>query len=289
MAGGQVAECSVGGCDRESVARGWCGGHYDRWRRGGDVRADEPLPPVTGATCAAEDCQRSDHSRGLCSRHAKQVQRHGTTLPPAAGTPPCSVVRCPRPASERGWCHAHYLRWQRSGDVGADRPLRPRAAPDCSIPRCHRRSQARGLCGTHYSRWRNSGSPDAPRPVRVVTGDGWLSHGYWNVAVPLELRHLTAGASKTGEHRLVMALHLGRALRPGEVVHHVNGDRLDNRVENLELHNPRGSTSRTRWPSRWRSSVATGPSCWSSPQGCSTQSAQPLTTGRSVCCSPDGI
>ena len=63
-----------------------------------------------------------------------------------------------------------------------------------------------------------------------------MSHGYWNVAVPDDQRHLVPpGRTKELEHRLLLAAALGRPLAADEVVHHRNGDRLDNRLSNLEL------------------------------------------------------
>lgn len=42
-------------------------------------------------------------------------------------------------------------------------------------------------------------------------------------------------------HRLVMAARIGRMLRTGEVVHHVNEGRADNRANNLWLFPDRGA------------------------------------------------
>ena len=185
-------------------------------------------------SCEAAECDRPIYARGHCSRHYKQLLRHGKLLPDRAPKE-CAADGCDRRAVTRGWCHGHYLRWSRTGDVKAGVPLARPLRKSCTIPGCHRTSHAHGLCQSHLSRQRQHGSPQPEIPVKVVGGRGTLSHGYWKVPVPPELRHLVNGETSALEHRLVMAQHLGRPLRPDESVHHRNGQKTDNRIENLEL------------------------------------------------------
>lgn len=59
-------------------------------------------------------------------------------------------------------------------------------------------------------------------------------HGYVVLTLP-EHPFVTHPKGRIVEHRLVMAEHLARPLYPDETVHHKNGRRHDNRLENLEL------------------------------------------------------
>jgi hypothetical protein len=124
----------------------------------------------------------------------------------------------------------HYQKRQIHGDP-LYQPVFNKDQP-CSVRGCGDLQKAIGFCGKHYQRHAKHGDPLVS--LRAEVGSGSISvKGYRIVLRP---GHPNANRhGRLPEHRVVMSEMLGRPLLAEENVHHINGNKLDNRPENLEL------------------------------------------------------
>ena len=163
--------------------------------------------PRSGGTCVRCGKERTFAARRMCSPcYVRWRYDNGTPVECAR----CGTVRLP---FSKGLCKSCYQVTRR----------RPDATVRGSELYHQRLSEAQSHgqnLRERSGKWNGGRFIDATGYVRVLPPEDYLGRKIH-------------GGRYVHEHRLVAEQSLGRPLASGEVVHHVNHDRADNRAENL--------------------------------------------------------
>jgi hypothetical protein len=244
-----------GKCNRKQYGRGLCGKHYQRAKKLGiidqfqfskrslkrtkSVSYVKNINETNFDICIWEDCTQIPHARGLCKKHYQLGISHGVLeqFPIIRGKIPkkkkqCLQVNCDRDAVAKGLCSAHWKRNQKGQDM--DLPVRNfRGRSICLWNNCEKVVQKFGLCYVHADRKKRGAPMDGPTPLeksrqKSIKDVKWSKDKSGYVTGSLH-------GKRRIQHRCIMEEKIGRELFKFENVHHINGIRDDNRIENLEL------------------------------------------------------
>lgn len=171
-----------------------------------------------------KEAQLSSQGMKLCSGHYARLRRGQDMSAPMRGRGPreCSAEGCSREKRYKGMCRMHYDRHKKGKPLDMKYGAIRVRNECCKVEGCDGADEIKGFCKLHYSR--HSRGVDMHKTKRAPAGSGYTdpSSGY----------KVVRGKA---EHRVVMEEKLGRKLFPGENVHHINGIKNDNRIDNLEL------------------------------------------------------
>jgi hypothetical protein len=178
--------------------------------------------------CIVDGCTKpikKNSGKGLCAMHTNRFYRHGDVnfSKHVKSGGKCVLLDCNSDAFAGGYCSAHYHKIQRYGnpDISLNENQKDKI---CLVENCEKDAFSKGYCQTHYKtvfKYGREFTIIGEKGLGTITKDGY--------------REFNINGERILEHVMIAEKALGRKLIKGEVIHHIDEDKLNNDPSNLFL------------------------------------------------------